>query len=76
MKCASCGRKIPTDEETWVQGEALCQPCWKQSLKKTWGWTWIILGIVVGVFLLLFVAPFIFMCIFTVAAGAAIGHGR
>jgi hypothetical protein len=64
MRCAKCNCKIPTDEETWVSGEALCETCWKQSLRKTWGWTWAIFGIVVAVLLLLFAVPFIIFCVF------------
>ena len=74
MRCAQCNRKIPTDEETWVQGRALCDACWKRSLRKTWGWTWVVLGVVFGVFLLLFFGVPIFM--FCVAGGILGGRGR
>jgi recombinational DNA repair protein (RecF pathway) len=60
MKCANCKQRIPPDEETYVQGEALCEACWKQSLKQTWGWTWWLLGGIAGAFVLVFFGAFCF----------------
>jgi hypothetical protein len=73
MRCAKCRCKIETDEETWVQGEALCQECWRQSLRKTWGWVWVLIGVGAALVLLVFAAPFIFFCII---GGMLAGHGR
>jgi hypothetical protein len=63
MKCAKCKCQIETDEETWVQGQALCQECWRKSLRKTWGWMWVLLGAVIAIIVLVFAAPILFFCI-------------
>jgi hypothetical protein len=63
MRCAKCRCKIETDDETWVQGEALCQECWKRSLRKSWARMGVLIGAVVAIVLLVFTAPILFFCI-------------
>ncbi len=70
MKCATCQCRIPPDEETWVQGEALCAACWKQSLVQTWGWSWVLLGVMGGAFAFVFFGAF---CFFLLTCSGILG---
>jgi hypothetical protein len=74
MRCVQCNGIIPDDEETWVQGQAWCPDCWQRSLRRTWGWLWILLGSIVALGLLALLGVFLFFCFFSVFVAGRAGH--